>query len=257
MVLAEPAAPALAGRAAGRGHYESYYLRAVDPAGRRGVWIRYTVSVSPGGRAGRTAVVHAASTGRRPPRAPSGSTRAGRRRGGSWIRLGDSAFGARPGSAGTVRRSASWSLAPAATAEQPLRAPPPRLDVPRAAPPHQAAVPAPVGRVRRRVEVDGETVDVARLARRWSGTTGASSTPSRGSGCPVSAFEGAGPDTWLDVARRPGPARAGADAVGRQRRGQPGRRAPLRLGGLGRRVSVDAAATTAASLRLPGPRRAP
>ena len=31
-----------------RGHYESFYLRAVDPARPRGVWIRYTTHQRPG-----------------------------------------------------------------------------------------------------------------------------------------------------------------------------------------------------------------
>jgi hypothetical protein len=33
-----------------RGHYESFYLRAFDPASPRGVWIRYTVHKRPGSR---------------------------------------------------------------------------------------------------------------------------------------------------------------------------------------------------------------
>src|SRR5687767_2269524 len=36
---------------AGRGHYESFYLRAVSPGEPRGAWIRYTVSQPPDGRA--------------------------------------------------------------------------------------------------------------------------------------------------------------------------------------------------------------
>jgi hypothetical protein len=34
--------------ARGKGHYESFYLRAFDPASPRGVWIRYTVHKRPG-----------------------------------------------------------------------------------------------------------------------------------------------------------------------------------------------------------------
>jgi hypothetical protein len=34
--------------AGGKGHYESFYLRAFDPAAPRGVWIRYTVHKRPG-----------------------------------------------------------------------------------------------------------------------------------------------------------------------------------------------------------------
>ena len=32
-----------------RGHYESYYLRAVAPDRARAVWIRYTIHKPPGG----------------------------------------------------------------------------------------------------------------------------------------------------------------------------------------------------------------
>ena len=31
-----------------RGHYESFYLRAADPAGGRSAWIRHTVHKRPG-----------------------------------------------------------------------------------------------------------------------------------------------------------------------------------------------------------------
>ena len=34
-----------------KGHYESYYLRAADPAGGRSAWIRHTVFKRPGGPA--------------------------------------------------------------------------------------------------------------------------------------------------------------------------------------------------------------
>jgi hypothetical protein len=49
MALADPAAARWPAVRPGRGHYESYYVRAVDPARPRGVWIRYTVSAAPGG----------------------------------------------------------------------------------------------------------------------------------------------------------------------------------------------------------------
>ena len=32
----------------GAGHYESFYIKATDPSGGRGVWIRQTVNKRPG-----------------------------------------------------------------------------------------------------------------------------------------------------------------------------------------------------------------
>ena len=44
-------APRFPAVAAHKGHYESYYLRAADPAGGRSAWIRHTVFKRPGGPA--------------------------------------------------------------------------------------------------------------------------------------------------------------------------------------------------------------
>ena len=43
--------PVFEGVAAAKGHYESYYLRAVAPDRARAVWIRYTIHKPPGGAA--------------------------------------------------------------------------------------------------------------------------------------------------------------------------------------------------------------
>src|SRR5215203_4740237 len=47
--MVDPAAPRWPSVRPGRGHYESYYLRAVHPTEPRGIWIRYTVLAPPGG----------------------------------------------------------------------------------------------------------------------------------------------------------------------------------------------------------------
>ena len=52
-------APRFPAVALDRGHYESYYLRAADPASGRSAWIRHTVFKRPGGPVDRRAVVHA------------------------------------------------------------------------------------------------------------------------------------------------------------------------------------------------------
>jgi hypothetical protein len=44
----DPWTPRFTGVKRGAGFYESFYLRACDPAARRGVWIRYTVHKEPG-----------------------------------------------------------------------------------------------------------------------------------------------------------------------------------------------------------------
>src|SRR3712207_4524762 len=93
MVDAGAAAPRWTDVRPGRGHYESYYLRAVHPTEPRGIWIRYTVSLPPGGRptgqlwctlfdrsASRTTAV----------RVDAGAPATGN---GAWIRLGESSFG--------------------------------------------------------------------------------------------------------------------------------------------------------------------
>src|SRR6478672_1220267 len=93
MVLAEPAAARWPDAVAGRGHYESYYVRAVDPAGTRGVWIRYTVSVAPGGPpSGQLwfTFFDRSAPAPRAVRVDAGRPTAGQD---AWIRMGDCAFG--------------------------------------------------------------------------------------------------------------------------------------------------------------------
>src|SRR3954447_7733547 len=87
-----PAAPRWPSVRPGRGHYESYYLRAVDPLRPRGVWLRYTVSVPPGGRSsGRLwfALFDREAAGPRALRAGVDDVLTGN---GDLLRLGASAF---------------------------------------------------------------------------------------------------------------------------------------------------------------------
>lgn len=107
-------------RRAGGGHYESYYLRAVDPGEPRGVWIRYTVTVPPDScPAGQLWFTYFTRPG--PPRAvrrdcgepPSGDA--------TGIRLGEATFtdSAAGGAATSELRSARWNLR-WRSAEEPL-----------------------------------------------------------------------------------------------------------------------------------------
>src|SRR3954469_21678145 len=164
MVLAEPAAPRWPDVTAGHGHYESYYLRAVDPSGTRGIWIRYTVSVAPGGPPTGQLWFTLFDRSAAAPRAIRVETGLAFTGLGAWIRLGDSAFG--PAGIGGRGEGASrdvgcgGGLLVAALPGRgaPAGAPPPRLDVPGPAPAHESAVRVPVGAVRRharrRREVD-------------------------------------------------------------------------------------------------------
>jgi hypothetical protein len=108
--------------APGKGHYESFYLRAVDPRRPRGAWIRHTTHQCPGeqptgsvwctfsdAEAGAPVAVKQTLAG--PVADPAG-----------WIAIGDSTFGPRGarGRAEAQGRAAAWELAMRGDAE-PLR----------------------------------------------------------------------------------------------------------------------------------------
>lgn len=96
--------------AAAKGHYESFYLKAGDAAGRRAVWLRYTVHKRPGeapvGSLWATLFddegPHAAKLTAPPDALSDGG-------GADWLRLGDARIGA-GGARGEVPGLASWEL---------------------------------------------------------------------------------------------------------------------------------------------------
>jgi hypothetical protein len=236
---------------AGRGHYESFYLRALSPSEPRGVWIRYTVSQPPGGRP--TGQLWFTWFDRDRPvtravRVDAGEPATGD---GAWIRLGDSTFGA-DAITGSVRSSdlaAGWSLRHRSD-ETPLRHLPRSWMYTARLPRTKLVSPSPTAVFDGTLAVDGETVDVTG----WPGMIGHNWGEQHAeqwiwlSGL---AFESAGSDTWLDVAIgrvRIGPVTTpwvanGAISLDGER---------LALGGLGRRVGVTAA-DDGCVLRLPGP----
>jgi hypothetical protein len=161
--MSDPAFP----RTGARGHYESYYLRAVDPAAPRGAWIRHTVLRRPGAAPAGSlwCTVWDAAAG--PPVAVKATPALARPAG--WLAIGDAHFG--PGGArGAVAAgplAARWELTVEATAP-PLRhlarAPLYRAPLPRT----KLESPAPAARISgtvvagdRRLELDG-----------WPGMTG-------------------------------------------------------------------------------------
>lgn len=246
MVLADAAAARWPDVAAGRGHYESYYLRAVDPTGSRGIWIRYTVSVATGGTPDgqlwftffdRTAAAPRAI------RVDAGRPTTGH---GAWIRMGNSAFG--PTGIDGRADSASWSLS--CRDGEPSLEHLPRDWMYRARLPRTKLVSlSPSALLDGTVEVDGESISVdgwrGMVGHNWGEQHAEQWIWLHGLG-----FGRAGADTWLDVAVgrvRIGPiitpwVANGAVSLGGER---------IPLGGLGRRVSVDAAADRCV-LRIPG-----
>jgi hypothetical protein len=105
-----------------RGHYESFYLRAVDPARPRGIWIRYTTHQRPGrpptGSLWFTYFDAAADA----PYAVKQTFAAPALTPGGWIAIGDSTFGptGARGRAVGLDRLAAWQLQMTGGAE-PLR----------------------------------------------------------------------------------------------------------------------------------------
>jgi hypothetical protein len=250
VAVSHPAAARWPKVPAGRGHYESYYLRAVDPARPRGVWIRYTVTRLGGqvatGQLWFTFFDRTADC----PRALRVDTRDVTAGNGEWIRLGTSTFDAADvaGEARNDHGFARWSLCHSS-------AEPPLLHLPRSwmyttrLPRTKLLSLSPVATFDGTIEVNGELIDVAgwpgMIGHNWGAQHAANWIWLHGLG-----FEGYGPDTWLDVAVarvKLGPLTTpwianGVLSIGGER---------SRLGVLGRPVVVDAA-DDRCELRIPG-----
>jgi hypothetical protein len=150
-------------------HYESFYLRAVDPARPRGVWIRYTTHQRPGRAAtGSVWCTYFDAEEARPyavkqtlpdPVAPPTG----------WIAIGDSTFSpsAAQGSAAGEGRSASWELELAGSAAE-LRHLPRKWMYRGRLPRTKLESPQPDAVFSGRLEVGGERVEVAG----WRGMAG-------------------------------------------------------------------------------------
>jgi hypothetical protein len=234
----------------GSGHYESWFLRAVHPTEPRGLWIRYTVSVRPGGTATGQLWCTVFDRDRARPsaiRVDAGAPATGN---GAWIRLGDSTFGG-DGAVGSVSSpsgQARWSLK--VTAEQPALRHLPREWMYRARLPRTKPLSVtPAAVLDGTLEVDGETIDVAG----WPGMVGhnwGEQHAERWIWLHGLGFAGRGADTWLDVAIgrvRLGPVTTpwvanGAVSLDGER---------FVLGGLGSRAAV-AETEDSCVLRLPG-----
>jgi hypothetical protein len=100
--------------AAKAGHYESFYVKACEPGGGRGIWIRHTIHKRPGAEPNGSiwfVLFDRAADG---PRATKVTVPAAQLAtpAGSWIRVGDAEVGPRraEGSVDTEALSAAWSL---------------------------------------------------------------------------------------------------------------------------------------------------
>jgi hypothetical protein len=248
MVVADPAAARWPTARPGRGHYESYYLRAVHPTRPRGVWIRYTVSAAPDGpRTGQLwlTLFDRAAAGPRAVRVDAGAATTGNE---AWIRLGESTFGP-AGVEGSAGPSASWALR-SSSGEPPLEHLPREWMYRARLPRTKLLSLSPATVFDGTLQVDGETISVAgwpgMIGHNWGEQHAARWIWLHGLG-----FDDAGPNTWLDVAVariRLGPLLTpwianGAVSLDGER---------LRLGGPGRRVAVDETPDRC-ELRIPGP----
>jgi hypothetical protein len=180
-----------------RGHYESYYLRAVDPAAPRGVWIRHTVLRRPGGAPAGSlwCTVWDAAAG--PPVAVKSTPAVAVA--GDWLEIAGARFGpgAVNGSATAGPHSAAWDLT-VADAAPPLRHLP-HLRLYRAPLPRtKLESPAPAARISGTVEADGRRLELDG----WPGMIGhnwGSQHAERWLWLHGIGFDGA-PDAWIDVA---------------------------------------------------------
>src|SRR5690348_14270048 len=102
------------GVAAKAGHYESFYVKACEPGGGRGIWIRHTVHKRPDAEPNASIWFVLFDRSAPAPRATKVTVPASELSTppGSWIRIGDAEIGPgqAEGSVDTEALSAAWSL---------------------------------------------------------------------------------------------------------------------------------------------------
>ena len=152
-----------------RGHYESFYLRAVDPQRPRGAWIRYTTHQRPGRLPTGSVWFTLFDAARPEPYAVKQTFAAPASPPDAWIGIGGSAFGPAhaEGHAHGLGRDASWQL-DLRDGAAPLRHYPRswmyRAPLPRT----KLESPLPSATFDGRLEAAGERIDVAG----WRGMAG-------------------------------------------------------------------------------------
>jgi hypothetical protein len=159
------------GVAAKAGHYESFYLKACEPGGGRGLWIRHTVHKRPGAEPDASiwfVLFDRAAAG---PRATKVTVPAAQLSApeGSWIRVGDAEIGpaAAEGSVDTAGLAAAWSLTFSAEAE-PCKYLPADWLYEAPLPKTKFVAPVPLAHFDGRLEIDDETIEFSG----WPGMIG-------------------------------------------------------------------------------------
>ncbi|HET7574813.1 MAG TPA: hypothetical protein VFJ99_06835, partial [Solirubrobacterales bacterium] len=160
--------PAVAAKA---GHYESFYVKACEPGGGRGIWIRHTVHKRPGAEPKGSIWFVLFDRSAPAPHATKVTVPAAdlEAPAGSWIRVADAEIGPgrAEGSVDTDALSAAWSLTFDGAAEACKYLPADWLyeaPLPRT----KFVAPFPDARFEGRLEIDGTTIEL----RGWPGMIG-------------------------------------------------------------------------------------
>jgi hypothetical protein len=173
----------------GDGGYESFYLRAVDPAARRGLWLRHTVHQAPGEQpVGSVWAVHFTPDG---PVADKRSLPGPTSGGDAWVRVGASEIG--PGGVRGDVAQLEWEVVDG----EPLRHLPREVMYRAPLPRTKSESPVPALRLSGRAQVGDSTVELDG----WPGMLGhnwGSQHAERWIWLHGTAFDGA-PGAWLDI----------------------------------------------------------
>ncbi len=157
--------------AAKGGHYESFYIKACEPGGGRGIWIRHTVHKRPGAEPNASIWFVFFDRSAAGPRATKVTVPAAELSAppGSWIRVGDAevAPGAAEGSVDTDAVSAAWSLT-FATEAAPCRYLPADWLYEAPLPKTKFVAPVPLTHFDGRLEIDEESIELTA----WPGMIG-------------------------------------------------------------------------------------
>ncbi len=160
--------PKVAGKT---GHYESFYIKACQPGGGRGIWIRHTVHKRPGADPNASIWFVFFDRGAEGPRATKVTVPAAELSvpDGGWIRVDGAEIGPgrAEGSVATDAVKASWSFGFSSEAE-PCKYLPADWLYEAPLPKTKFVAPVPLAHFDGRLEIDGEQVDVAG----WPGMIG-------------------------------------------------------------------------------------
>lgn len=157
--------------AAKAGHYESFYIKAVQPQGGKGVWIRHTVHKRPGAEPNGSIWFCLFDRDAEGPRATKVTVPAAQLEApaGEWIRVADAVIGPgrAEGSVETEALSAAWSFTFSGEAE-PCKYLPADWLYKAPLPKTKFLAPYPDARFEGRLEVDGEPYELSG----WPGMIG-------------------------------------------------------------------------------------